>query len=248
MWHHLYTHAINFSQTITILCTFNTHLFTTPPPIRPLHHQRSCHRVAMFDGSGSNGDDGDNVSVSTRMPNVSRWFPSVCGYDAPHSRRQSSIIICDDKWNSRDKEFHSFMHSSVSVPPPYAFDAVCLARERNANFKPFFLFGFEQMCPHNKAVRLRTTHDIAFIDPHTATRLKAKWVSDSSFASNIRSEASLNAIISPLTMAAAHKFIICLCSRSILGISYKIQRVCRLQKCKISCERIFVDPRWIVCS
>lgn len=112
----------------------------------------------------------------------------------------------------------------------------------------FFLFGFKQMCPHNKAVRLRTTHDIAFIDPHTATRLKAKWVSDSYFASNIRSEASLNAIISPLTMAAAHKFIICLCSRSILGISYKIQRVCRLQKCKISCERIFVDPRWIVCS
>lgn len=90
--------------------------------------------------------------------------------------------------------------------------------------KRYFFVGFKQMCSHNKAVRLRTTHDIAFIDPHTTTRLKwlqkAKGVSDSSFASQIRPEANLNAIISLPTMAAAHKFIICSCSRSILGISY----------------------------
>lgn len=70
MWHHLYTHAINSSQTITI----------TPITAPHLHHLSLAvlsQHLSTQSSSWYGGGDGDNVSVSARQRNVSLWFPSA---------------------------------------------------------------------------------------------------------------------------------------------------------------------------
>lgn len=98
MWHHLYTHAINSSQTITIhiYCTFTTHHSAPFLPALPGQAQAChCHRsiinavvIVMWRGNG------DNVSVSARQRNVSHYdFHRVCGCDATYSLTELDYYV-----------------------------------------------------------------------------------------------------------------------------------------------------------